>query len=149
MLGVLFALFYTCSSKWLKSAFDLHRPLKIGLVASAVFSLFTHPILTFFCSTKTECNRIHPFLTVLPVKARAHFFKHWIWSVAGWPDWANFRPSGDCLLWAVLEKLQIPHEWATLFHTKGYALILAQIEWATFWAIFSQTHLVTLALSPS
>jgi hypothetical protein len=25
---------------------------------------------------------------------------------AGWPDWANFRPTGDCLLWAVFRKLQ-------------------------------------------
>jgi hypothetical protein len=25
---------------------------------------------------------------------------------AGWPDWANFRPLGDCLPWAVFWKLQ-------------------------------------------
>jgi hypothetical protein len=25
---------------------------------------------------------------------------------AGWPDWANFRPLGDCLLWAVFFHLQ-------------------------------------------
>jgi hypothetical protein len=23
----------------------------------------------------------------------------------GWPDWANFRPSGDCLLWVVFVKI--------------------------------------------
>jgi hypothetical protein len=33
---------------------------------------------------------------------------------------------------------------ATLFHNKGNALLLAKMYWATFWAIFSQTHLVTL-----
>jgi hypothetical protein len=24
----------------------------------------------------------------------------------GWPDWANFRPSGDCLLWSIFRKLK-------------------------------------------
>jgi hypothetical protein len=28
-----------------------------------------------------------------------------VWSRAGWPDWANFRPMGDILLWVELSKL--------------------------------------------
>jgi hypothetical protein len=35
------------------------------------------------------------------------------------------------------------------FHCQGYALFWTKVYWATFWAIFSQTHLVTLNLNPS
>jgi hypothetical protein len=37
-----------------------------------------------------------------------------------------------------------PSFWAACWHGQGYALILTNMYWATFWAIFSQTHLVTL-----
>jgi hypothetical protein len=37
-----------------------------------------------------------------------------------------------------------PNVYATLFHGKGLAFILTRMGLATFWAIFSQTHLVTL-----
>jgi hypothetical protein len=50
----------------------------------------------------------------------------------------------DCLLWAVFtEKTQIV---LLLFPEEKimYVLILAKTRWATFGAIFSQTHLVTL-----
>jgi hypothetical protein len=30
------------------------------------------------------------------------------------------------------------------YHGKKHVLILKKLGWATFWAIFSQTHLVTL-----
>jgi hypothetical protein len=33
---------------------------------------------------------------------------------------------------------------ATFFHGTSLVLILAKNGWATFWATFSQTHLVTL-----
>jgi hypothetical protein len=35
---------------------------------------------------------------------------------------------------------------STLFHCKSYVFIGTKIGWATFWAIFSPTHLVTLSL---
>jgi hypothetical protein len=35
----------------------------------------------------------------------------------------------------------------TFSHGEGYALSFDKMHWATFWAIFSQTHLVTLALT--
>jgi hypothetical protein len=37
-----------------------------------------------------------------------------------------------------------PHFWANLSRTKGYALVLAKMDWATFWANFLHAHLVTL-----
>jgi hypothetical protein len=33
---------------------------------------------------------------------------------------------------------------AAYFQGKSYVLLLTKIGWATFWAIFEQTHLVTL-----
>jgi hypothetical protein len=48
----------------------------------------------------------------------------------------------DC---AVFYKLQnSPNLWPTFLHGKIKGLILVIIGWATFWAIFSQTHVVTL-----
>jgi hypothetical protein len=49
---------------------------------------------------------------------------------------------GNFLLGAVFRKL---HFWITFFDDKSCALIFAKIGWATFWAIESQTHLVTLS----
>jgi hypothetical protein len=40
------------------------------------------------------------------------------------------------------------HFWATFRHGCGFALILTKICWATFWAIFLQTHQVTLRCHP-
>jgi hypothetical protein len=37
-----------------------------------------------------------------------------------------------------------PYLWATFSYKKNNALVLTKIGWAAFWAIFSQTHLVTL-----
>jgi hypothetical protein len=73
----------------------------------------------------------------------SRFLTHWrnFECCSGWPDWTIFRPLGDCSLWAILGNF---NNWATLSHNKCYAIILPQIDWATFWAIFSQTHLVTL-----
>jgi hypothetical protein len=35
-------------------------------------------------------------------------------SGTGWPDWANFRLMGDCLLWKFYENCRSsPHFWAT------------------------------------
>jgi hypothetical protein len=34
--------------------------------------------------------------------------------------------------------------WLLFFLSLDYALILTKMGWATFWAILSQTHLVTL-----
>jgi hypothetical protein len=56
--------------------------------------------------------------------------KTWAY-VAGWPDWANIRPIGDCLLWTVTWKLLqfCCYCWGTLILTKknGFGLILGYI----------------------
>jgi hypothetical protein len=63
---------------------------------------------------------------------------------AGGPDWANFRPLGKCLLWAGFSKItEVANIFWLLF--PRYALSLTKMGWATFWATFSQTHLVTVA----
>jgi hypothetical protein len=60
-------------------------------------------------------------------------------------DWANFRSLGDCLLWAGFFKLKkVDDIFRLLLPTIGYALSLQKMAWATFWAIFSLTHLLTL-----
>jgi hypothetical protein len=35
--------------------------------------------------------------------------------LAGWPDWANFRPKGDILLWAVFKLQKYPTFYSTFF----------------------------------
>jgi hypothetical protein len=64
---------------------------------------------------------------------------------AGWPDCANFRLLDDYLiLWVVFVKTaDVAHRFGLFFHGKSYVLILIT-GWATVWAIFSQTRLVTL-----
>jgi hypothetical protein len=49
------------------------------------------------------------------------------------------------LLWVLF--LKIANFKDTFFHCQVYALFLTKMYWATFWAIFSQTHLVTLQAS--
>jgi hypothetical protein len=39
-----------------------------------------------------------------------------------------------------------PHFLSTFSKSNDYVLILTKMGWATFWAIFSQTHLVTLVV---
>jgi hypothetical protein len=36
----------------------------------------------------------------------------------------------------------------SFFQSIGRVLMLAKMDWATFWAIFPQTHLVTLPETP-
>jgi hypothetical protein len=43
-----------------------------------------------------------------------------------------------------ISELSSPNFWATVFHGKMYLLVLTKNSLATFWAIFSQTHRVTL-----
>jgi hypothetical protein len=52
----------------------------------------------------------------------------------------NFRLSGDYLLWVVFVKITEVAQKTELLFSKENAWY-----WATFWATFSQTHLVTLA----
>jgi hypothetical protein len=62
-----------------------------------------------------------------------------------------FRPLDDYLLWAVFGKygcMYVAHIFvATFLYGLGYASILTKMGWATFWASFSQNHLVTLLVS--
>jgi hypothetical protein len=64
-------------------------------------------------------------------------------SRSGRPVWAKCSLLGSCLLW--LKKFRSsPNFWATFFHGKSNVLLLTKMGWATFWAIFSQTLLVTV-----
>jgi hypothetical protein len=73
---------------------------------------------TFFAGIMNDvfCNRLCP---VCPMVV--------LMSAAGWPDWANFRPLGGCLLRAVFLKTTevcSRHFWATFIHGSSYVLIL-------------------------
>jgi hypothetical protein len=53
---------------------------------------------------------------------------------------------GDCLLLQFFENYRSSQHYIQGYFSpwlKGYAF-LSKIDWATFWAIFSQTHQVTL-----
>jgi hypothetical protein len=66
-------------------------------------------------------------------------------NVAGWPDWANFSLLGDCFIWVVSWKwLKEPKDLGYFSTVK--LLNLTKMGSATFWATFSQTHLVTLVV---
>jgi hypothetical protein len=45
--------------------------------------------------------------------------------LAGWPDWANFRPLGDSLLWVFFceNDRNSTNNWSTFFHCKSCPLI--------------------------
>jgi hypothetical protein len=68
--------------------------------------------------------------------------------VSGWPDWVKFRLLGGCLLRAPFWKLQKWRKfWKYLLfpRCKLHKYYFSQKRaWATFWAILSWTHLVTL-----
>jgi hypothetical protein len=76
------------------------------------------------------------------------FFSNVFWP--GWPDWANFHLLGDCFLWVVFWKwrkwLKLTEATFSIVKTM-YILNLMKMGWATLWASFSQTHLVTLFLA--
>jgi hypothetical protein len=67
-------------------------------------------------------------------------------SEPGWPDWAKFRPTGDCLLEAVFKKVTDVDQifWATFFPKYSTCINFDQ-KWAGLhFGRFFQTHLVTL-----
>jgi hypothetical protein len=57
------------------------------------------------------------------------FFAHWLMANSG-QFFYNYRSS--------------PHFWSAFFCGKSGAFILAKMIWATFWTIFSHSHLVAL-----
>jgi hypothetical protein len=64
-------------------------------------------------------------------------------SEPGWPDWANFRPLGGSLLWAVFLNYKRSPHFLLLFSTvKVYAVISNKI--VRVWPIYSNPHLVSL-----
>jgi hypothetical protein len=71
-------------------------------------------------------------------------FEFWCGSLrrcrrSGWPDWANLRPTGDCLLRAVT---WIPHFWAcTLFYFHSTSILRLSI-WINFDKIWVGLHFV-------
>jgi hypothetical protein len=66
---------------------------------------------------------------------------------AGWPDWSKCRRLGKRSLWAVFFNFSSGPNFCATFFSRWTLLNLAKNSWATFWAIFSQTHLVTLPRS--
>jgi hypothetical protein len=54
-------------------------------------------------------------------------------TLTGWPDWANFRPFGNCFLLAVFENFRSRSNFlATTLYRKTYELIFAKMRLATF-----------------
>jgi hypothetical protein len=68
------------------------------------------------------------------------------YSTPAWPDWAEFRILVVCLLWAVFKKNhRSSANFGLLFSiVRVMYTFFTKMGWATFWAIFLQTHLVTL-----
>jgi hypothetical protein len=48
------------------------------------------------------------------------------------------------ILFGFLKIAGVEVRWCNFFHGRNYELLMAKTGWATFWAILSQTHLVTL-----
>jgi hypothetical protein len=76
-----------------------------------------------------------------------HNLDHCPWSE--WPDWANFRSLGDCLLWAVFENCRSsPYFWATFPPHLWLCISFDKnvLGYLRFGRYFLQTLLVTLSL---
>jgi hypothetical protein len=62
----------------------------------------------------------------------------------GWHFGANFRPTGDCLLWGVMYIItDVLHKCFGLLYSMvkfAHTYIWTKTSWATFWLIFSQTN---------
>jgi hypothetical protein len=55
---------------------------------------------------------------------------------------------GDCFLEQCFETYRgVGNVWAAFFRGTSFVLILTNMVKATFWATFSQTHLVTLTVA--
>jgi hypothetical protein len=80
-------------------------------------------------------------------KTLIHKLSSWT-SWAGWLNSTNFCHLGDCLLWVLIDEItKLARKLGLLFHSKCHVCIylLRRNEgWATFWAFYSQRHLVTL-----
>jgi hypothetical protein len=86
--------------------------------------------------------------TKLPPKNEDAWPQFFSPSRTGWPDWATCRPLGDCFLWVVFfffNCISSSHFWAWCMFTllRFYINFEGKNCWATFWAFFSQSHLVT------
>jgi hypothetical protein len=68
---------------------------------------------------------------------------------AGWPDWANFRPLGGCLLWEFFKITEVAQMFGLLFAQYKLCMYLLwhSMGWATHWVTILQIHLVTLPTS--
>jgi hypothetical protein len=103
----------------------------------------------FAQTTATFCKNV---IITLVFEKNANFFaengqnSQKIVIITSTPDWENFRLSSYYLLWLVENYRSSPK--FSLFSTiKGTHSLRQKIGWATFWAIFSPTHLVTLVCS--
>jgi hypothetical protein len=58
-------------------------------------------------------------------------------SPTGWPDWVNFRPLGDCLVWVVFLKItEVAHIFGLDVSIIKVNKFWQKIGLATFWAFF-------------
>jgi hypothetical protein len=64
----------------------------------------------------------------------------------GRPDSANSRHLGECIL-GQLQRYNTSNKFVGYFFAEKNVFISTKIDYATFWPIFSQTHLVALAAS--
>jgi hypothetical protein len=56
-------------------------------------------------------------------------------SYAGWPDWSNFCPFCDCLLWTFFDDYICSSNFlVTIYHRKINVIILSEMGWAAIWA---------------
>jgi hypothetical protein len=109
-------------------------------------------ILAFFAQTTASfCKKL--IITLVFEKNAIFFAENWQKSqknviITSTPDLAYFRILGDCRKFFLENYSSGPFWEATLFHRNKFCMdFVKKMAWATFWAIFTQTHLVTLVQS--
>jgi hypothetical protein len=124
----------TYIGRWPKTISDKQKRFK--KVGCAKSTFLCHPLSSWINAYKSSNCFVRIFFAVSfnPLS-----------SLPGWPDWANYRLLSDYLLWTFFLITIVVWMFGLLFfHGKSCVIVLTKMSWAIFWAIFSQTHLVTL-----
>jgi hypothetical protein len=116
----------------------------VGMYCSEFLEILTTYIRSDSLDTERHCSPGHTSYYYRIQCTYNAVLKPRSW--AGWPDWANFRLLSKTLLGAVFWKhTQVAQKFISTFSTvKVVHKFWPKMVWATFWVIFSQTHLVTL-----
>jgi hypothetical protein len=139
------------------------RTVKIGVLAGLKRNYFTWTLLFEMAlagrrrqvvvkkSLGTVTHSTHKAIKSFAAKSRIYLPRiklsvttSFFWSWAGWPDSANFRRLGNCLLLGsfFLLFIEVAKIFELLFSTENNVLIVTKNGiWASF---FAKTHLVTL-----